>query len=163
MLCLGGCVSVETYRAEQTKVRLLEHSRSIYQDQRRSVLTKEATIRAIASAIEERGDKVHAIIKLHASRDAEGYEPTSSTAIVFSLLDEQATLIDQNPRVAMEFPMRFIVTERAGVVLVKFPRVANLLRQYDISQLDAGHVTVALNQILHSSKISPRPDEDRRL
>ena len=99
-----------------------------------SPLAFEETIAALQKTLNSKGITVFATIEHHKAAEAVGETMQPATVLIVGNPKVGTALMQENPRFAIELPLKILIYEEGKTVNIRYEKVAAIAKKYDIKQ-----------------------------
>ena len=118
-----------------------------------SPLAFEETVVALQKELNSRGITVFATIDHQAAAKAVGENMQPATVLIVGNPKVGTALMQENPRLAIELPLKILIYEDGKKVNIRYEKIAAIAKKYDIKQTfsTAEKIDAAMLQLIKSS------------
>ena len=118
-----------------------------------SPLAFEETVVALQKTLNSKGITVFATIEHHKAAEAVGESMSSATVLIVGNPKVGTTLMQENPLLAIELPLKILIYEEGKTVNIRYEKVAAIAEKYQIKQnfSTAERIDAAMQQLIKSS------------
>ena len=115
-----------------------------------SPLAFEETVAALQKTLNSKGITVFATIEHHKAAEAVGETMQPATVLIVGNPKVGTALMQENPRFAIELPLKILIYEEGKTVNIRYEKVAAIAKKYDIKQnfSTAEKIDVAMQQLI---------------
>ena len=99
-----------------------------------SPLAFEETVVALQKELNSRGITVFATIDHQAAAKAVGENMQPATVLIVGNPKVGTALMQENPRLAIELPLKILIYEEDKTVKIRYEKIAAIAKKYDIKQ-----------------------------
>ena len=99
-----------------------------------SPLAFEETVAALQKTLNSKGITVFATIEHHKAAEAVGETMQPATVLIVGNPKVGTALMQENPRFAIELPLKILIYEEGKTVNIRYEKVAAIAKKYDIKQ-----------------------------
>ena len=99
-----------------------------------SPLAFEETIAALQKTLNNKGITIFATIEHHKAAEAVGETMQPATVLIVGNPKVGTALMQENPRFAIELPLKILIYEDEKKVNIRYEKVAAIAKKYDIKQ-----------------------------
>ena len=99
-----------------------------------SPLAFEETVAALQKTLNSKGITVFATIEHHKAAEAVGETMQPATVLIVGNPKVGTALMQENPRFAIELPLKILIYEDEKKVNIRYEKVAAIAEKYDIKQ-----------------------------
>ena len=99
-----------------------------------SPLAFEETVAALQKTLNNKGITVFATIEHHRAAEAVGETMQPATVLIVGNPKVGTALMQENPRFAIELPLKILIYEDEKKVNIRYEKVAAIAKKYDIKQ-----------------------------
>ena len=99
-----------------------------------SPLAFEETVAALQKTLNNKGITVFATIEHHKAAEAVGETMQPTTVLIVGNPKVGTALMQENPRFAIELPLKILIYEEGKTVNIRYEKVAAIAKKYDIKQ-----------------------------
>ena len=99
-----------------------------------SPLAFEETVAALQKTLNSKGITVFATIEHHKAAEAVGETMQPATVLIVGNPKVGTSLMQENPRFAIELPLKILIYEEGKTVNIRYEKVAAIAKKYDIKQ-----------------------------
>ena len=99
-----------------------------------SPLAFEETIAALQKTLNNKGITIFATIEHHKAAEAVGETMQPATVLIVGNPKVGTALMQENPRFAIELPLKILIYEEGKTVNIRYEKVAAIAKKYDIKQ-----------------------------
>ena len=118
-----------------------------------SPLTFEDTVAALQKTLNSKGITVFATIEHHKAAEAVGESMSPATVLIVGNPKVGTALMQENPRLAIELPLKILIYEEGKTVNIRYEKVAAIAEKYHIKQnfSTAERIDAAMQQLIKST------------
>ena len=118
-----------------------------------SPLTFEETVAALQKTLNSKGINVFATIEHHKAAEAVGETMQPATVLIVGNPKVGTALMQENPRFAIELPLKILIYEEGKTVNIRYEKVAVIAEKYHIKQnfATAEKIDAVMLQLIKSS------------
>ena len=118
-----------------------------------SPLAFEETVEALQKTLNSKGINVFATIEHHKAAEAVGESMQPATVLIVGNPKVGTVLMQENPRFAIELPLKILIYEEGKTVNIRYEKVAAIAEKYHIKQnfATAEKIDAAMLQLIKSS------------
>ena len=115
-----------------------------------SPLTFEETVAAIQKTLNSKGITIFATIEHHKAAEAVGESMQPATVLIVGNPKVGTALMQENPRFAIELPLKILIYEEGKTVNIRYEKVAAIAEKYHIKQnfATAEKIDAAMQQLI---------------
>ena len=115
-----------------------------------SPLAFEETVAALQKTLNSKGITVFATIEHHRAAEAVGETMQPATVLIVGNPKVGTALMQENPRFAIELPLKILIYEEGKTVNIRYEKVAAIAKKYDIKQnfSTAEKIDAAMQQLI---------------
>ena len=115
-----------------------------------SPLAFEETVAALQKTLNSKGITVFATIEHHKAAEAVGETMQPATVLIVGNPKIGTALMQENPRFAIELPLKILIYEDEKKVNIRYEKVAAIAKKYDIKQnfSTAEKIDAAMQQLI---------------
>ena len=99
-----------------------------------SPLAFEETVAALQKTLNSKGITIFATIEHHKAAEAVGESMQPATVLIVGNPKVGTALMQENPRFAIELPLKILIYEDEKKVNIRYEKVAAIAKKYDIKQ-----------------------------
>ncbi len=99
-----------------------------------SPLTFEETVAALQKTLNSKGITIFAAIDHQAAAKAVGESMQPATVLIVGNPKVGTALMQENPRLAIELPLKILIYEDEKKVNIRYEKIAAIAKKYDIKQ-----------------------------
>ena len=99
-----------------------------------SPLAFEETVAALQKTLNNKGITIFATIEHHKAAEAVGETMQPATVLIVGNPKVGTALMQENPRFAIELPLKILIYEEGKTVNIRYEKVAAIAKKYDIKQ-----------------------------
>ena len=99
-----------------------------------SPLAFEETVAALQKILNSKGITIFATIEHHKAAEAVGETMQPATVLIVGNPKVGTALMQENPRFAIELPLKILIYEEGKTVNIRYEKVAAIAKKYDIKQ-----------------------------
>ena len=118
-----------------------------------SPLTFEETVAALQKTLNSKGINVFATIEHHKAAEAVGETMQPATVLIVGNPKVGTALMQENPRFAIELPLKILIYEEGKTVNIRYEKIAAIAEKYHIKQnfATAEKIDAVMLQLIKSS------------
>ena len=118
-----------------------------------SPLTFEETVAALQKTLNSKGINVFATIEHHKAAEAVGETMQPATVLIAGNPKVGTALMQENPRFAIELPLKILIYEEGKTVNIRYEKIAAIAEKYHIKQnfATAEKIDAVMLQLIKSS------------
>ena len=118
-----------------------------------SPLTFEDTVATIQKTLNSKGINVFATIEHHKAAEAVGESMQPATVLIVGNPKVGTALMQENPRFAIELPLKILIYEEGKTVNIRYEKIAAITEKYHIKQnfATAEKIDTVMLQLIKSS------------
>ena len=118
-----------------------------------SPLAFEETVGALQKTLNSKGITVFATIEHHKAAKAVGENMQSATVLIVGNPKVGTVLMQENPRLAIELPLKILIYEDGKKVNIRYEKIAAIAEKYHLKQnfATAEKIDAAMLQLIKSS------------
>ena len=118
-----------------------------------SPLAFEETVVALQKELNSRGITIFATIDHKKAAEAVGESMPPATVLIVGNPKVGTALMQENPRLAIELPLKILIYEEDKTVKIRYEKIAAIAKKYDIKQnfSTAEKIDAAMQQLIKSS------------
>ena len=118
-----------------------------------SPLTFEETVAALQKTLNSKGITIFATIEHHKAAEAVGETMQPATVLIVGNPKVGTALMQENPRFAIELPLKILIYEEGKTVNIRYEKIAVIAEKYHIKQnfATAEKIDSAMLQLIKSS------------
>ena len=118
-----------------------------------SPLAFEETVAALQKTLNSKGITVFATIEHHKAAEVVGENMQPATVLIVGNPKLGTALMQENPRFAIELPLKILIYEEGKTVNIRYEKVAAIAEKYHIKQnfATAEKIDAAMLQLIKSS------------
>ena len=118
-----------------------------------SSLAFEETVAALQKTLNSKGITIFATIEHHKAAEAVGESMQPSTVLIVGNPKVGTALMQENPRFAIELPLKILIYEEGKTVNIRYEKTAAIAEKYHIKQnfSTAEKIDTAMLQLIKSS------------
>ena len=118
-----------------------------------SLLAFEETVVALQKELNSRGITIFATIDHKKAAEAVGESMPPATVLIVGNPKVGTALMQENPRFAIELPLKILIYEENKTVNIRYEKIAAIAKKYDIKQTfsTAEKIDAAMLQLIKSS------------
>ena len=118
-----------------------------------SPLAFEETVAALQKTLSSKGITIFATIEHHKAAEAVGENMQPATVLIVGNPKVGTTLMQENPRFAIELPLKILIYEENKTVKIRYEKIAAMGEKYHIKQnfATAEKIDTAMQQLIRSS------------
>ena len=118
-----------------------------------SPLAFEETVVALQKELKSRGITIFATIEHHKAAEAVGENMQPATVLIVGNPKVGTALMQENPRFAIELPLKILVYQEGKTVNIRYEKIAAIVEKYHIKQNfgTAEKIDAAMLQLIKSS------------
>ena len=118
-----------------------------------SPLAFEETITALQKTLNSKGITIFATIEHHKAAEAVGESMPPATVLIVGNPKVGTALMQENPRLAIELPLKILVYQEGKTVNIRYEKIAAIAEKYHIKQnfATAEKIDTAMQQLIKSS------------
>ena len=118
-----------------------------------SPLTFEDTVATIQKTLNSKGITIFALIEHHKAAEAVGETMQPATVLIVGNPKVGTALMQENPRFAIELPLKILIYEEGKTVNIRYEKVAAIAEKYHIKQnfATAEKIDAVMLQLIKSS------------
>ena len=118
-----------------------------------SPLAFEETVVALQKELKSRGITIFATIEHHKAAEAVGENMQPATVLIVGNPKVGTALMQENPRFAIELPLKILVYQEGKTVNIRYEKIAAIAEKYHIKQNfgTAEKIDAAMLQLIKSS------------
>lgn len=111
------------------------------------------TVEALQKTLNSKGINVFATIEHHKAAEAVGESMQPATVLIVGNPKVGTVLMQENPRFAIELPLKILIYEEGKTVNIRYEKVAAIAEKYHIKQnfATAEKIDAAMLQLIKSS------------
>ena len=115
-----------------------------------SPLTFEETVAALQKTLNSKGITIFATIEHHKAAEAVGENMQPATVLVVGNPKVGTALMQENPRFAIELPLKILIYEENKTVNIRYEKIAAIAEKYHIEQnfATAEKIDSAMQQLI---------------
>ena len=115
-----------------------------------SPLTFEDTVAALQKTLNSKGITVFATIEHHKAAEAVGESMSPATVLIVGNPKVGTALMQENPRLAIELPLKILIYEEDKTVKIRYEKIAAIAKKYDIKEnfATAEKIDSAMQQLI---------------
>lgn len=115
-----------------------------------SPLTFEETVAALQKELNSRGITIFATIEHHKAAEAVGESMQPATVLIVGNPKVGTTLMQENPRLAIELPLKILIYKEEKIVRIRYEKIAAIAEKYHIKQnfATAEKIDSAMQQLI---------------
>ena len=115
-----------------------------------SPLAFEETVAALQKTLSSKGITIFATIEHHKAAEAVGENMQPATVLIVGNPKVGTTLMQENPRFAIELPLKILIYEENKTVNIRYEKIAAIAKKYDIKQnfSTAEKIDAAMQQLI---------------
>ena len=113
----------------------------------------EETVVALQKELNSRGITIFATIEHHKAAEAVGESMRPATVLIVGNPKVGTALMQENPRLAIELPLKILIYEEDKTVKIRYEKIAAIAEKYHIKQTfsKAEKIDAAMLQLIKSS------------
>ena len=118
-----------------------------------SPLAFEETVAALQKTLNSKGITIFATIEHHKAAEAVGESMQPATVLIVGNPKVGTALMQENPRLAIELPLKIIIYEEDKTVNIRYEKISAIAEKYHIKQnfSTAEKIDTAMLQLIKSS------------
>ena len=118
-----------------------------------SPLAFEETVAALQKTLNSKGITIFATIEHHKAAEAVGESMQPATVLIVGNPKVGTALMQENPRLAIELPLKILIYEENKTVNIRYEKIAAIAEKYHIKQnfATAEKIDTAMLQLIKSS------------
>ena len=118
-----------------------------------SPLAFEETVAALQKILNSKGITIFATIEHHKAAEAVGETMQPATVLIVGNPKVGTALIQENPRFAIELPLKILIYEEGKTVNIRYEKIAVIAEKYHIKQnfATAEKIDAVMLQLIKSS------------
>ena len=118
-----------------------------------SPLAFEETVAALQKTLNSKGIIIFATIEHHKAAEAVGESMQPATVLIVGNPKVGTALMQENPRFAIELPLKILIYEENKTVNIRYEKIAAIAEKYHIKQnfATAEKIDTAMLQLIKSS------------
>jgi len=118
-----------------------------------SPLAFEETVAALQKTLNSKGITIFATIEHHKAAEAVGESMQPATVLIVGNPKIGTALMQENPRFAIELPLKILIYEENKTVNIRYEKIAAIAEKYHIKQnfATAEKIDTAMLQLIKSS------------
>lgn len=118
-----------------------------------SSLAFEETVAALQKTLNSKGITIFATIEHHKAAEAVGESMQPATVLIVGNPKIGTALMQENPRFAIELPLKILIYEENKTVNIRYEKIAAIAEKYHIKQnfATAEKIDTAMLQLIKSS------------
>ena len=118
-----------------------------------SPLTFEETVAALQKTLNSKGITIFATIEHHKAAEAVGETMQPATVLIVGNPKVGTALMQENPRFAIELPLKILIYEENKTVNIRYEKIAVIAEKYHIKQnfATAEKIDAVMLQLIKSS------------
>ena len=118
-----------------------------------SPLAFEETVAVLQKTLNSKGITIFATIEHHKAAEAVGESMQPATVLIVGNPKVGTALMQENPRFAIELPLKILIYEEGKTVNIRYEKIAAIAEKYHIKQnfSTAEKIDVAMLQLIKSS------------
>ena len=118
-----------------------------------SPLTFEETVAALQKTLNSKGITIFATIEHHKAAEAVGETMQPATVLIVGNPKVGTALMQENPRFAIELPLKILIYEEGKTVNIRYEKIAAIAEKYHIKQnfATAEKIDAVMLQLIKSS------------
>ncbi len=118
-----------------------------------SPLAFEETVAALQKTLNSKGITIFATIEHHKAAEAVGENMQPATVLIVGNPKVGTALMQENPRLAIELPLKILVYQEGKTVNIRYEKIAAIAEKYHIKQnfATAEKIDTAMQQLIKSS------------
>ena len=118
-----------------------------------SPLAFEETVAALQKTLNSKGITIFATIEHHKAAEAVGESMQPATVLIVGNPKVGTALMQENPRLAIELPLKILIYEEDKTVNIRYEKIAAIAEKYHIKQnfSTAEKIDTAMLQLIKSS------------
>ena len=118
-----------------------------------SPLAFEETVAALQKTLNSKGITIFATIEHHKAAEAVGENMQPATVLIVGNPTVGTALMQENPRLAIELPLKILVYQEGKTVNIRYEKIAAIAEKYHIKQnfATAEKIDTAMQQLIKSS------------
>ena len=115
-----------------------------------SPLAFEGTVVALQKELNSRGITIFATIDHKKAAEAVGENMQPATVLIVGNPKVGTALMQENPRLAIELPLKILIYEEDKTVKIRYEKIAAIAKKYDIKQnfATAEKIDAAMQQLI---------------
>ena len=115
-----------------------------------SPLTFEETVAALQRTLNSKGITIFATIEHHKAAEAVGESMPPATVLIVGNPKVGTALMQENPRLAIELPLKILIYEENKTVKIRYEKIAAMGEKYHIKQnfATAEKIDSAMQQLI---------------
>ena len=115
-----------------------------------SPLTFEETVTALQKTLNSKGISIFATIEHHKAAEAVGESMPPATVLIVGNPKVGTALMQENPRFAIELPLKILIYEEDKTVKIRYEKIAAIGEKYHIKQnfATAEKIDSAMQQLI---------------
>ena len=115
-----------------------------------SPLAFEETVAALQKTLNSKGITIFATIEHHKAAEAVGESMQPATVLIVGNPKVGTALMQENPRLAIELPLKILIYEEDKTVKIRYEKIAAIAKKYDIKQnfATAEKIDSAMQQLI---------------
>ena len=118
-----------------------------------SPLTFEETVAALQRTLNSKGITIFATIEHHKAAEAVGESMQPATVLIVGNPKVGTALMQENPRLAIELPLKILIYEEEKTVNIRYEKIAAIAEKYHLKQTfsTAEKIDAAMLQLIKLS------------
>ena len=118
-----------------------------------SPLAFEETVAALQKTLNSKGITIFATIEHHKAAEAVGENMQPATVLIVGNPKVGTALMQENPRFAIELPLKILIYEEGKTVNIRYEKIAAIAEKYHIKQnfATAEKIDTVMLQLIKSS------------
>jgi len=118
-----------------------------------SPLAFEETVAALQKTLNSKGITIFVTIEHHKAAEAVGEHMQPATVLIVGNPKVGTVLMQENPRLAIELPLKILIYEKEKTVNIRYEKIAAIAEKYHIKQnfSTAEKIDAAMLQLIKSS------------
>ena len=115
-----------------------------------SPLAFEETVAALQKTLSSKGITIFATIEHHKAAEAVGENMQPATVLIVGNPKVGTTLMQENPRFAIELPLKILIYKEEKIVRIRYEKIAAIAEKYHIKQnfATAEKIDAAMQQLI---------------